>query len=236
MVSRGIAKILMDIDRWFRTRPAMAERAAMALMRRIVLPPDAPHWSAFATRTKLDWRAPHTPDGPLPIIEVTSRRLPPIPGKGRVLGKGVHRNFCPLCCQPTFAGGDWREVAGKPRWNKEWHVPCHWAYTTYRNYAWWAGYLARKQGGLCAITGERILQRGEFGDGYLGDVEVDHIVPLWRIALDADKYQWPDVLRFWGLSNLQALSRKGHAIKTAREAAERAALRRGLAGQQALAL
>jgi 5-methylcytosine-specific restriction endonuclease McrA len=52
----------------------------------------------------------------------------------------------------------------------------------------------------------------------------DHRMPLWRAPRDvalADRRLW------WGLENLQTLCEAHHKTKTAREAAERAALRSG---------
>lgn len=51
----------------------------------------------------------------------------------------------------------------------------------------------------------------------------DHIVPLWSVDRDA-----PDAFRFWTLANLQTLCVPCSNAKTAREAGERAAIRRGV--------
>lgn len=64
-------------------------------------------------------------------------------------------------------------------------------------------------------NGHRHLVRG---------IQVDHVVPLWRVRVDAQQHRWPDVLRFWGPRNLQTLSSAGHQQKTAQEARDRAAL------------
>jgi 5-methylcytosine-specific restriction enzyme A len=52
----------------------------------------------------------------------------------------------------------------------------------------------------------------------------DHIIPLWSVDRSA-----PDAFRFWTMANLQTLCLPCHAAKTAREAADRAAIRRGAA-------
>jgi hypothetical protein len=99
--------------------------------------------------------------------------------------------------------------------------------------------LAIKQGGVCPETGDRVLIDRPFVKfPYDADpakrmivevrqvlapgVEVDHRLPLWRVRREAHLYQWPEVLKFWGPGNLQALSNAGHKAKTAREARERA--------------
>jgi hypothetical protein len=45
----------------------------------------------------------------------------------------------------------------------------------------------------------------------------DHVVPLWSVDRDD-----PDAFRFWTLENAQTLCDEHHAIKTAREAKQRA--------------
>ena len=53
--------------------------------------------------------------------------------------------------------------------------------------------------------------------------EVDHRIPLWRIAMMESPRD--SALRWWLPGNLQALCRPCHRAKTKREAAERAELR-----------
>lgn len=62
--------------------------------------------------------------------------------------------------------------------------------------------------------------RGEWASTW----HADHRNPLWRVPADlplADRHLW------WGLENLQTLCERHHKAKTAREAAERAALKSG---------
>lgn len=107
-----------------------------------------------------------------------------------------------------------------------WHAPCVDAWRRWTSGAGLWRFLAERQGWVCAETGKPLREPA----GYLlRTPEVDHKVPLWRVRAEAAQHQWPDVLRFWDIGNLQALSPEGHRLKTAREAAERAAIRRAAA-------
>jgi 5-methylcytosine-specific restriction endonuclease McrA len=55
-------------------------------------------------------------------------------------------------------------------------------------------------------------------------IDVDHIKPLWSLTAQERKE-----LKWWLPFNLQVLCRECHAIKTKREAGERAAIRRAAA-------
>ncbi|NUB07104.1 HNH endonuclease [Azospirillum sp. Vi22] len=54
--------------------------------------------------------------------------------------------------------------------------------------------------------------------------EADHIAPLWKVDRSLP---WDEQIRFWSIDNLQTLCRPCHKTKSAREAAERATLKRG---------
>jgi len=170
----------------------------------------------------------------------TWSRDPPLPLGRVVFGQDWKPppNLCPVCRRPTYRGGDYRAAAGPPRWNKQWHACCATAYGIWRTPSWLAAWLARRQGGRCALTGEPVLG-DPYPDGHrtlLPGVEVDHVVPLWRVRYEAARHPWPDVLRFWGVRNLQVLSETGHRRKTAQEAAERARMREASPDQAGLAL
>lgn len=87
-------------------------------------------------------------------------------------------------------------------------------------------WLLRRQRGVCAtctrVIGERDM-RGEFEGRArwleLETVQIDHVVPLWRVALMPEERR---TIRWWLTGNMQALCRACHAEKTKREAAERA--------------
>lgn len=163
--------------------------------------------------------------------EVSSRRAPPIP-------RGDTRaNHCPVCRQPRYGDGTWRASGGPPRWNAAWHEFCLWAWTLWTSPERYSANIAMRQGFVCPETGASLIEVEEtrtvdrYGlwretrEQHLVPIEVDHIVPLWRVRAEASQHEWPDVLRFWGPGNLQALTRDGHRAKTAREAQERARMR-----------
>lgn len=224
------------LNQWFAKRPLAAERACMTLIARQVEGLEITDWREFNRHSRTDWdkvyalRAAGSPpaESDYPRKWFVDARKPPLPGFWRVHGvKQKGHNFCPVCTGPTFHDGDWRFEAATPRWNRSWHAPCLQTSFVWTRYADYALYLARRQGGVCPETGEPIIaeQVSYHGKAYQyvkAGVEVDHVIPLWRVRLEGGKHPWPGVLRFWGLSNLQALSSVGHKRKTAREARERA--------------
>lgn len=129
---------------------------------------------------------------------------------------------CPICGFDVFAGGGWRAADGPKRGTQRWHGCCTQFYLTMRDYNDQACWLAGRQDWCCPVTGEPLRVQTKMGAYLLQDLEVDHVVPLWRVRRDWAQHRWPDVLRFWLPGNLQAVSQAGHRIKTAREAAERA--------------
>lgn len=240
----------LSLDRWMSSHPLLAERACLALCRVTARNlPDGFDWLDWVRGGRLDnaawaaaWRAHRETYGPWrPGAEVETTpqrssfmlpmwsRSPPLPGAQRLYGpdwKSHPRNICPVCLCRTYAGGDWRADAGAPRWNKCWHAPCFAAHTIWADAGGAAYGLAQRQDGRCPITGAPLFgPPSAKGHVHLvRGVQVDHIKPLWRVRLDAAVHPWPDVLRFWGPSNLQALSPEGHKIKTRQEAAQRATL------------
>lgn len=210
----------MDINKFFGRHPILAERACIALCRLVAPRVEDVDWREFNIKTKINWRSKDRE-----TVQVEAIREPPIPQRWRLFGENQKlwpKNHCPVCAQPTYQGGDWRKPAGEPRWNKTWHACCYRAHGVWRDPVWVGRWLARRQGGVCPITMEPILSSEH---GYvLGGVQIDHVVPLWRVRRLGDQHVWPDVLRFWGLGNLQALSDRGHKIKTAQEARQRAAM------------
>lgn len=96
-------------------------------------------------------------------------------------------------------------------------------------------WTVRRQRGTCATCPEVLAKRREsegewerrtYGAVYWEllprAVELDHVVPLWRVAMLAPERQ---TLRWWLPGNLQALCVPCHRAKTKLEAAERAEMR-----------
>lgn len=185
-------------ERLVRMSPLRAERVTMALIR-------------ASGRSVEDWRS------------LASGRNPPI---HLLREPGV----CPVCGHQRFDHGAWWSAAGpNKRANACWHAACVVTWQTWATYGHRASYLARRQDWTCPETGLPLrvtVERDGHVGHYIEALEVDHITPIWRVRAEADQYRWPDVLRFWGLGNLQALTPAGHKLKTKREAAERAAIKR----------
>jgi hypothetical protein len=71
--------------------------------------------------------------------------------------------------------------------------------------------LKRLQQRRCAQTGGRLWKTAE----------VDHRVPLFRVWREHRHTQWPSLLGFWGVPNLQVINRDVHLGKCAEEARSR---------------
>ena len=71
--------------------------------------------------------------------------------------------------------------------------------------------LRRLQQRKCAETGGRLWKTSE----------VDHRVPLFRVWREHREMDWPSLLGFWGLPNLQVINRDAHTAKCAVEATTR---------------
>ena len=84
-------------------------------------------------------------------------------------------------------------------------------------------FLKRLQLRRCAETGKRLA----------GGAEVDHRIPLHRVWQERGAYEWPSMLSFWGVPNLQVINEDAHAAKCLAEAQAR---RSKGAGQDSRAL
>jgi len=62
---------------------------------------------------------------------------------------------------------------------------------------------------------------GESGKRLRKTAEVDHRVPLYRVWREHRDTDWPRLLAFWGVPNLQVINRDAHAAKCASEANDR---------------
>lgn len=142
-------------------------------------------------------------------------RSPPLPFHSTV-HKGA--GWCRVCGQPIYGAGSFRSFAGSQSTRLTWHMICTESYFLITKPADYAAALLLHQDGLCALTGEPI---GPPAKEYILDVEVDHDVPLFRVARDHADEPWYELIRFWGSGNLRALSRAAHLAKSAAEAKER---------------
>lgn len=138
-------------------------------------------------------------------------RLPPAPYREEAHARGA--GFCCLCGQPVFALGWHSDFTGRAEPNRRasWHACCVTAWRLWTAPNRFRVILARRQNRRCAKTGRRLLK----------SAEIDHRVPLfevWRHHRDTD---WPELLPFWGVPNLQALSLEAHQAKSIAEAASR---------------
>ncbi|MBS7703278.1 hypothetical protein [Chelatococcus asaccharovorans] len=186
------------------THPLLSETATLALMRRSPEPED--------------WRS------------LLRGRRPPV--------RFVHEKAtCPLCRQPTYDMGAWWPVAGPATHNRFWHACCVQTWRNWTAYSDLGGYLSARQNWKCAISGEplQIIRERQIDqpDGttemmatrYATRIEIDHRIPLWQVRAEAESHRWPDILRYWGPSNLQVLLPAMHVAKTKQEAADRARAR-----------
>jgi 5-methylcytosine-specific restriction endonuclease McrA len=129
---------------------------------------------------------------------------------------------CRICGQPIYAGGSFRKFAGERSKRLTWHTACTSAYFLWTKPNNYAEALILRQDGLCAITGAPI---GPPAQEFVKDVDIDHEIPIYRVRRDMGARPWFELLRYWGLSNLRAITFAAHQHKSAREARERAGYR-----------
>lgn len=169
------------------------------------------------------WRGP--PDSAVGewATRLTSHRVPPLP-----FHQTVHKGAgsCRVCGQPIHGGGSFRKFAGPISPRLTWHNACLSAYFLMTKPSDYAELLIERQDGRCAISGDRIeLPYSP------NNVDVDHEVPLFRVARDHAGEPWHELIRFWGFGNLRAVTRAAHLAKCAAEAKERAGNRPPAEGQ-----
>lgn len=143
--------------------------------------------------------------GPVEIATFKTPRKPPLPFHQMESQAGR----CRVCGQPT---------GGKFTWDPK----CVTTYTLWTKPATYSLPLVVRQAGLCAITDVPI---GPPAQEYVRDVEIDHEFPLYRVKRDMADQPWFGLLRFWGSSNIRAITRAAHLAKCAEEARERAGAR-----------
>ena len=150
--------------------------------------------------------------------------------------------ICPLCGQPSYLTGAWLAQRGA-RNRGQWHSICVALYRAMTAPNNEGPDLARQQGFVCAETGASLIRERESIDTdryglktwkrvqHFAPLEVDHRRPLWRVwrELKAGQHSWPAALAFWGWPNLAAITPEAHRVKTAREASERAGMKKAAA-------
>lgn len=147
-----------------------------------------------------------------------SHRSPPLPFHSTI-HKGA--GFCRVCGQPIYGGGSFRSFAGAPSKRLTWHTLCTEVYFVMTRPTDYIAPLLLRQREACAVTGESIPLP------YSKTVEVDHEIPLYRVARDHAEEPWCELIRFWMSGNLRVITRSAHVAKSATEAVERS----GNAGQ-----
>jgi hypothetical protein len=184
----------LAIDSYWRAHPLRADRLARALAVRSGAPKG---WK---------WQLGSNRKSGLPI----TFRTPPAPYRERAytLGPG----FCCVCGQPVYRFGWHVDLwdAG-PNKNANWHCACVIAWEFWNAPSGEAALLRRLQARRCSQTGGRLWKTAE----------VDHRVPLFRVWSDHRNEQWPKLLGYWGLPNLQVINRDAHVAKCAIEARDR---------------
>jgi hypothetical protein len=179
------------IDSYWRAHPLRADRLARALAARSGAPAG---WT---------WRIKSAADSDLPA----SFRAPPAPYREKAFGRGP--GFCCVCGQPVYRLG-WHEDLWDrgPNKNAVWHTACVTAWRLWNAPSDYAKLLRRLQGRKCATSGARLWKTSE----------VDHRMPLFKVWREHRATEWPALLGFWGLPNLQVINRDQHAEKCAAEA------------------
>lgn len=153
-------------------------------------------------------------------------RAPPLPFHSfKHRGAGT----CRVCGQPIYGGGSFRSFAGPVSPRLTWHSLCVASYTVMTKPAEFTAALVLRQDQKCGITGRPIELPYE-----PSGVDVDHEVPLFRVAREHGAEPWFDLIRFWGSGNLRAVIHAAHVAKSAAEAKERAGNRAPIVGQEAL--
>jgi hypothetical protein len=152
------------------------------------------------------WRLKSEREKDLPV----SFRSPPAPYREKSFSRGP--GFCCVCGQPVYRLG-WHEDLWDrgPNKNATWHTACVVSWRLWNAPSDHAKLLRRLQQRRCAESGARLWKTSE----------VDHRVPLFRVWREHREMDWPPLLAFWGLPNLQVINRDAHTEKCAAEAGTR---------------
>jgi hypothetical protein len=184
----------LAVDGYWRAHPLRADRLARALAGKSGTPKG---WT---------WRLKERRKDHLPA----TLRAPPAPFREKAFTRGP--GFCCVCGQPVYRLGWhvdlWDRGANR---NATWHTACVTAWRLWNAPSDHAKLIRRLQGRRCAQTGARLWKTSE----------VDHRVPLFRVFREHRDMEWPALLAFWGLPNLQIINRDVHREKCAAEATSR---------------
>jgi hypothetical protein len=193
----------LAIDSYWRAHPLRADRVARALAVKSGTPAG---WT---------WRLKSADEPHLPA----SFRAPPAPYRERPFSRGP--GHCVVCGQPVYRLGWHADLWGDgPNRNAVWHTACVAAWRLWNAPSDQAKLLRRLQGQRCSTSGARLWRTAE----------VDHRTPLFRVWREQRDAEWPTLLGYWGLPNLQVINRDAHVEKSAVEAASR---RRSSVGAEA---
>ncbi len=141
-------------------------------------------------------------------------RVPPAPYRENAFSRGP--GFCCVCGQPVYQFGWHIDLWSKgPNKRATWHCTCVIAWQFWNAPSEQAPLLRRVQARRCGQTGGRLRK----------NVEVDHRVPLYRVWNEHRDKPWPNLLRCWGLPNLQVINRDANVLKCADESRDRRAKR-----------
>ncbi|MDB5529838.1 MAG: hypothetical protein JWR51_2941 [Devosia sp.] len=117
-----------------------------------------------------------------------------------------------VCGQPVYRLGWHVDLWDKgPNKNAVWHTACVTAWQLWNAPSNHVKLLRKLQARRCATSGARLLRTSE----------VDHRTPLFRVWGEHRDADWPTLLNYWGLPNLQVINRDAHAQKSAAEATTR---------------
>ena len=184
----------LAIDSYWRAHPLRADRLARALATRSGAPAG---WR---------WRLKSVDEPDLP----GSFRAPPAPYREKAFTRGP--GHCVICGQLVYRLGWHVDLWHRgPNKNAVWHTACVTAWQLWNAPSDHAKLLRKRQGRRCAKSGARLWRTSE----------VDHRVPLFRVWREHRDADWPTLLGYWGLPNLQVINCEAHAEKTAAEAATR---------------
>ena len=206
----------LAVDSYWRAHPVRADRLARALASLSGAPAEW-RWhftdedDAPCAGRKTDQSRRKSARLPGILRGAPTFRTPPAPYREQrfALGPG----YCCVCGQPVYRFGWHVDLWGRgPNLNAVWHAACVVAWDLWTAPSDYAGVLRRLQERRCALGGGRLWKTAE----------VDHRVPLFRVWREHRALEWPLLLRFWGVPNLQMINRDRHVDKCAAEARQRA--------------